>query len=481
MTAPGLPALNRDSFANHAVASGMRLRSKLRRRQNVLRIVWFTLLVASVCFEGLGRRYLRQVPPGVLYFSKDVILAIGLFSFGIHPEIKDFARRIYGRAIFPLGLGVLWTVLESFNPLQGSFLLALLGLRAYWLWWLSPLLIASVLRTTEVRRGAVYLLVVVAVVVCAFAVLQFGAPPDADLNTYSVNLDGDVVTAVTIESTGRARVSSTFSFITGFSDFTIIVPALLMTIGLGDSDRKVRLVALSAATLTAAVLPMSGSRAPLFIGGGLLLIIAWSAGFLFTKAGRRLVFGGFILVAATLTAFPEAIEGVYARMSSSDSAGRVDETLSILPNVAMQTYVYPWMGIGTGMQQNVRSQLGVSASGYDAEHEAGKQLIELGVPGYLLVWAARFGIAVALFKASRILKRAGRGAASGAAMGFAALTFFGSLTFDHIWQALFFIALGYILLETNAAYRSLTAPKVPAAVPRGLTPVLAAPPQVAQL
>jgi len=73
----------------------------------------------------------------------------------------------------------------------------------------------------------------------------------------------------------------------------------------------------------------------------------------------------------------------------------------------------------------------------------------------MLYWFARLGICVALIKASRILRRDGRGAVAGAAMGIAALTFFGNLTFDHIWQALFFVAVGYILLETNAAYRSL--------------------------
>jgi hypothetical protein len=447
-----------------AQGAALRLQDKGKRRRNIVRITWFALLLSSVCLEGLGRRYLRQIPTEALYFSKDIVLAIGLITFGIHPEIKEFARKLYGKALFPFGLAVLWTILESFNPLQGSFVLALIGLRAYWLWWFAPLVIASVLQAIEVRRGAVYVFAGVAGIVCFFAVLQFGSPPADDVNTYSVNLEGDVVQAVAIGSTGRARVASTFSFITGFSDFTIIVPALLLTIGLGDADRKVRLVALIAGFLTAAVLPMSGSRAPLLIGGGLVIIIAWSAGFLFTRAGRRVVFGAFAFVAATTTVFPEALEGVYERMAGEDSNHRVDETLSILPPVSMQTYVYPAMGIGTGMQQNARSQLGISAHGYDAENEPGKHLIELGIPGYLLFWFARLGISLALFKASRILRKARRGAAAGAAVGFSALTFLGNLTFDHIWQALFFIAVGYILLETFLAYRSLASSRLPVPV-----------------
>lgn len=432
-----------------------RWQANQKRRGNSLRITWFAFLLSSICLEGLGRRYVRQIPTEALYFSKDIVLIIGLVAFGIPADIRTFTRKLYGRFIFPLGMCVLWSVLEAFNPLQGSLVLAAIGLRAYWLWWVAPMLISSVLRTIEVRRGAMYVFAGVAGIVCFFAIAQFGAPPDADVNTYSVNLEGDAVQAVSVGSTGRARVAATFSFITGFADFTIIAPALLMTVGLGDADRKVRLAGLVAAVFTAAVLPMSGSRGPLLIGGALVIIIAWSAGFLFTRAGRRMVFGGLALVAATLTAFPEALQGVYDRMAGEDSTDRIHETLSILPVVAMTTSVYPFMGIGTGMQQNARAQLGVSSRGYDAENEPGKYLIELGVPGYLLLWFAKLGIAVALFKASRILRKAHHGAAAGAAVGFSALTFFGNLTFDHIWQSLFFIAVGYILMETFLAHQGL--------------------------
>ena len=44
-----------------------------------------------------------------------------------------------GRSGGPAGSWVafIWTVIEVFNPDQLSKLLALVGLRAYWLWWLA--------------------------------------------------------------------------------------------------------------------------------------------------------------------------------------------------------------------------------------------------------------------------------------------------------------------------------------------------------
>jgi hypothetical protein len=64
---------------------------------------------------------------------------------------------------------------------------------------------------------------------------------------------------------------------------------------------------------------------------------------------------------------------------------------------------------------------------------------------------------VAFLRSYRILKRAGRRAAAGAALSYAAVTFFGSITFDHIWQALFFVGAGFILAETKTALESLRA------------------------
>jgi hypothetical protein len=104
------------------------------------------------------------------------------------------------------------------------------------------------------------------------------------------------------------------------------------------------------------------------------------------------------------------------------------------------------------MQQNARGSLRIQPE-YEYEAETGRYLIELGPVGFLLVWTAKLGLIVALVRAYAILKRAGKRGSAGAALSYAALTMFGYLTFDHIWQALYFMGCGYILAEVVAVMR----------------------------
>ena len=61
---------------------------------------------------------------------------------------------------------------------------------------------------------------------------------------------------------------------------------------------------------------------------------------------------------------------------------------------------------------------------------------------------------VALMRAYKLLKRAGRRGAATAALSYALLTFAGNLTFDHVWQALYFIGCGFILAEVLSVMRA---------------------------
>lgn len=154
--------------------------------------------------------------------------------------------------------------------------------------------------------------------------------------------------------------------------------------------------------------------------------------------------GAGLAVFVTLTMGSEALQGVLDRWAGEDTAKRVSNVWTVFPPVALTEVDYPLLGIGTGMQQNAHFALGV-VTPWNSEEEPGRYLIELGILGYLLIWITRVGLIIGLLKIARRLKRAGHRGAGGAATAYALLTMLGRLTFDHVWQALYFLGTGLLL------------------------------------
>lgn len=411
------------------------------------------MLLGAVCFEGLGRRFLPQIPASAYYFAKDACLVAGLFLFGIRPAVAGTARRFFDPFHLALAALVGWALVELANPSQPSLWLGLFGVRSYALWWLAPIIVASALRNRAERDAAVGVLSAVAFCVAAFALFQFSQPADAQVNLYSQGIS-EGSQAMSIPGTGRPRVTSTFSYITGFADFVGLAPAALLALGLQARSGLTRRIAFAAAALSVAAAPASGSRGALVVGVGSMVLVFVGAGLLATRGGRR-VFAA--LIAAGVLAFavtPAGVSGVEERFRSGETAGRFGDLLLAVPLYPLLKLEYPLLGIGTGMQQNVRASFGVSTS-WESEGETGRVLIELGVVGYLLVMLCRLGLCVAMLRLARHARRRKQRSLAGGALAYSVLALTSSLVFDHVSQALFFINLGLLLAsfmaETQAA------------------------------
>lgn len=441
---------------------------------------WFVSLLSAICLEGLGRKYLPQVPGTFFYFLKDFILLFGYVR--MRPTATSRAAKYLYRGFGVAWVGgFAWTVAQIANPGQTSAVLAIVGLRAYWLWWFAPPVIATVLLRRRHKDRAIYALLFVTIFVATLGALQFASPADSNLNLYQVQ-NGEEIHAsdmAVVASTGRARVSSTFTFVSGFVAFTILVPTLLLSIGLDSDNPRIRKVALIATALSAAVIPMSGSRSSIVLGALVLFIAMWTGGLFFTRIGRRVLLGAVAGIVLSATLFPDALFGVESRFQDNqeETRSRFMEIADLLPPVALLDMDYPVMGIGTGMQQNARFSMNVETD-WNVESEYNRYLVELGPVGYLLIWVARFGLTVALLRGYAILKRGGRRGSAGAALAYAAVGMYGNLAFDHNWQALYFLGCGFILADVVAVQqRAQLAPArvhgVPAAA-KDFSPVEAA-------
>lgn len=407
------------------------------------RTIWFAALVSALCFEGLGRKFIPQVPAWVFYFLKDAVLLVGVVRLGPFAAVANSGRYLYrGFGIF-LAAAFSWTLIETVNPAHVSGALAVVGLRSYWLWWIAPFVVASALRGKQDREYAVFVLVGATVIVALYAALQFAMPSSAQ--TYALYEGEEVVPIAMVATTGRVRVSSTFGYISGFTDFVVLVPALLLSLGLSASERRVRIAALIGVATSIVVMPMTGSRSPVILASATMVLVILGAR-LRSRVVRRTVVAGAVAVSMAFLLAGEAIEGVRDRFQGQDTRERIEEALELLPPFAIMRNEYPLLGIGTGMQQNARVALRILTD-WATEGEPGRYLIELGLPGYLFVWLARLGLCVGLLRAAFILRRAGRGAVAGAAYAYAFFAMQGNLTFDHIFQALFFLGSGMILAE----------------------------------
>jgi hypothetical protein len=419
------------------------------------RLIWFAILLASVCFEGLGRRFLPQIPAFAYYFAKDACLLSGLWLFGLRPAVQNTLLRLF--APFHLILAALagWALLQVANPEQPSVWLGIFGLRSYLLWWLAPLVVASALRTREDLDGAFVISACVVFAVSAFALFQFSQPADAQINDYTQGA-GESSRASAIYATGRARVTSTFSYITGFGDFVGLMPALLLSWALGAATVVKRRLAFAAVGLAVAVAPTSGSRGAILVSLGGMLVVFLGAGFLASRGGRRSLLALVLSCALAFIVTPEGLEGLGERFRGDDTAGRLEDVLLAIPLYPLFVLDYPALGIGTGMQQNVRSSLQIGNK-WETEGEIGRILIELGWPGYLLVTLCRIGLAVGLVRLARRARRGGHRGLAGGALAYALLGFISSLVFDHVSQALYFVNVGLLVasfgVEVEAAQR----------------------------
>ena len=280
-----------------------------------MQVAWFTLLFFSICLEGLGRRYLPGVPGFAFYFLKDVVLVAGFFVFPPPRVVKTTLKSLYGGFRDLLAAGV-WGGLHcrAVQPRsKTNKLLGLIGFRSYWLWWiLAPVTIAGVLQNPRIKRRAINVLLFTTIGLCVLGAIQFASPPTSAVNLFSV-VDGEEVYSADIAivaATGRARVASTFAFTTGFSDFVVLIPALLLSVGLESERKTQRKLALGATLLlAAAVLPMTGSRATVIWGGGVLVVTAWTSGLLFTRVGRRVLIGAVAGAILATTAVPGGVRG----------------------------------------------------------------------------------------------------------------------------------------------------------------------------
>jgi hypothetical protein len=406
------------------------------------RAAWFAALLIAVLFEGMGRKYLPGVPQPLLYFAKDGILLIGWVSYGIAPQVRHLSRRVYSPFHWFWWAAVIVTAAQACRTDHPSVLLGVLGLRAYWLWWLAPLVLATAVGRPAVLDRATQTLAVASMLVSAVAVYQFNAPVDARVNQYAWSGEGDESVAI-VSSTGRVRVSGTFAYLSGFSNFSVIILPTLLALAQAKSRRSTRALCVAAAAAVGATGVLSGSRSFLAYGAVTLPIVLGIQRALVSVKAIRAVAVLALAAVASMWFFPDAFDGLRSRLDDpEETVDRLTLAAGFLPPIALLLFDYPTLGLGTGVMMTGAQALGVEPA-WLAEVEPHRILVEQGLVGFVLISVAKFGLAAALLRLYGAIQKREQDF-SRLALALVPLGLVGQIVMDHTFQAMFFLCVGLV-------------------------------------
>jgi O-antigen ligase len=370
-----------------------------------------------VVFEGAIRKWVLPQASSVIYFAKDFLLLGAYVSYFTGENRKHFYR--FGEGMNWLLLAaVTVTFLESFNSDTGSLVAGLFGWKAYVMYMPLCFMVPAMFRTPEEAERFLHYYLALALPVCLLGVAQFAAPADSPLNVYAPGAAGALAQESDIATFGEdayVRITGTFSYISGFGTYLVVVLALMVPV---LAWARTRLwAALFSVTLALVIgnVMMTGSRATA-LGAGLVL---GGTAFFTSVTGQAVErkrawvhwLAGAVALVAAFHFFEDALTAMKERTTGEWEEGKIRFFGAVIE---------PWhflgaaglLGHGTGISQPAVNALRTTlqlpppvfeySSPTDAENS--RVLMELGIPGFLVWYGLRLGLLVGLWQTWRKLR-----------------------------------------------------------------------------
>jgi hypothetical protein len=368
---------------------------------NPSRLAWQLLWLSLICcvFEGALRKWIvgdTAIAARVAYLSKDLAL-VGILGLGMGPAnaLTDFGRPYLLLGVALVGIGCLVNAAIEIAPVGAILtILTLLILPA------TAWIAGHVLPPDSLQRFASWI-TILALPLAVLGVMQFFSPPGSVLNRYSGSEDDTVVSAAAtkIATTGvsnrrtgkmdRVRATGTFSYITGFSDFSVMaVWAGIVTLTLA---RTAKARWLGYAGLAAAICCtfVTVSRLPVLIALALIAVWTVAGGQFGRKAQAAVAIAALLLTALLVTgkweAADEIVSSVYERHQSSgrDTLMSRLEYQFVTPLEGALIEAPLGAGLGTQQQAKVMVFKAGEQTSLGPESPWARTVLEVGVVGLL--------------------------------------------------------------------------------------------------
>ena len=365
-----------------------------------------TLFAAMILmvFEGALRKWVLPEFQAHIYLLKDVVIVIALLGFlsmrggflSLRAERSPHEALMAGIKIL-LALNVAFAFIQLANPHSPSILLGLFGLKNYLLYCVLVFMVPyafSSMKDLE-RKLNVYMLLMIPVAV--LGLVQFASPANSFINTYVDQYGDSDLHIARFGEDDRARASGTFSYISGFGTFvTAMFNFSLAYILAGRWDFRKNLIPTALLVTSAAAMFTTGSRA--VVWGQLLitpiiLLLCARGGLLSSAMLARLLFAVVVLGGITFFASGDAVDAFIQRSGNADNP--IDRMEAPFTELLYAFEGTPAFGLGIGVTHaSAATIMGTRDAwwlmGNVFELETARVMTEMGIFGFILVFALRF-------------------------------------------------------------------------------------------
>lgn len=357
--------------------------------------IW--MLIAFVPFAGAVSLILKPNPAGALVKDLLFVLPTYFVFLILHMRELRYSRIPSLITLFLIALAAI-VLLQTFNPGVSNVIYGAVGIKVWLLYIPLCYLASALIIRAEDLINLLRLATAISVIPCGLGITQYIMCTTLGYEAAMTFFYGEHAYAVTQRfamtslGTDLFRIPSTFSYVTQYSGYTLMMLAITYMHGNIEPHPSWRLFAkiMMGVVLVASLL--SGARANFLFAPMLLLTILFLDAKL-TRLVLWLVFGP-IVIFGTLQAAGLDLFAVADKTSglTSDYGANL-----VLPDLINSLVKYPLgLGVGTntGGARSLMSTAELAALPHPIEGYYAKAIIELGIPGLLVLLLILFTLGV---------------------------------------------------------------------------------------
>jgi len=368
-------------------------------------------VMVLMVFEGALRKWVFPSLQAQIYFLKDVLFFAAFVGFLLERTKSNVHIRLLNDFRELIILSMVFCFLQIVNPNNPSELVWLIGFKSYFLYMALLFMVPHVFHSTNDLRSKLTWFMFLMLPVAALGMFQFVLPPDNFIN-HQVSHDVDLETHVSqFGAIARARASGTFSYIGGDATFVqAIFPLALAFLISGGRGKRLNWIALVLLGASALAMFTTGSRTTVLncaLSAVIVLSLTMRVGLINTTTVSRIIIGTGLISAVVVTVGGEALDAFLFRAESAGNAS--DRLLSPFVETMEAFEVAPIFGTGLGTTHNsapviMRAPDRWWLGEHRFEIETARIMQELGIVGFILIYAVRIALIIAAIRMTNRLR-----------------------------------------------------------------------------